>query len=111
MQNPQKILPAQHLATLKELHQLANHALRIRDHGHATGWLWACYMVLAGAERFLVETVRAKDDRLLGSFTLAQATSIALILLGGVLLYVWREPAGPQPLPESLRPKQVPLRA
>ena len=84
---------------------------RHRDHGHATGWLWACYMVLAGAERFLVETVRAKDDRLLGSFTLAQATSIALILLGGVLLYVWREPAGPQPLPESLRPKQVPLRA
>ena len=83
---------------------------RHRDHGHATGWLWACYMVLAGAERFLVETVRAKDDRLLGSFTLAQATSIALILLGGVLLYVWREPAGPQPLPESLRPKQVPLR-
>ncbi len=84
---------------------------RHRDHGHATGWLWACYMVLAGAERFLVEIVRAKDDRLLGSFTLAQATSIALILLGGVLLYVWREPAGPQPLPESLRPKQVPLRA
>jgi len=84
---------------------------RHRDHGHATGWLWACYMVLAGAERFLVEIVRAKDDRLLGSFTLAQATSIGLILLGGVLLYVWREPAGPQPLPESLRPKQVPLRA
>ena len=83
---------------------------RHRDHGHATGWLWACYMVLAGAERFLVETVRAKDDRLLGSFTLAQATSIGLILLGGVLLYIWREPAGPQPLPESLRPKQVPLR-
>jgi len=53
---------------------------------------------------------RAKDDRLLGSVTLAQATSVLLMVVGGALLYTWRQPAGPQPLPESLRPKQVPLR-
>src|SRR5881396_3755294 len=47
---------------------------RQRDHGHAIGWLFAWYMVLGGAERFLVEMFRAKDDRLLGSVTLAQAT-------------------------------------
>lgn len=83
---------------------------RRRDHGHAIGWLFAWYLVLGGAERFLVEFLRAKDDRLLGPLTLAQGTSVLLMLAGGFLLYVWRAPAGPQPLPESLRPKQVALR-
>jgi phosphatidylglycerol:prolipoprotein diacylglycerol transferase len=83
---------------------------RHRDHGHAIGWLFACYLVLGGLERFLVEFLRAKDDRFLGVFSLAQATSVLLILVGGSLMLTWREPAGPQPLPESLRPKQVPLR-
>jgi len=80
---------------------------RRRGHGHATGWLLACYLVFAGLERFLVEILRAKDDRLIGPFTLAQAMSVVLMLAGAILLYVWREPAGPQPLPESLRPKQA----
>lgn len=84
---------------------------RRRDHGHAIGWLFAWYLVLGGAERFVVEILRAKDDRLLGPFTLAQATSVLLMLVGATLLYVWREPAGPQPLPASLRPKEVALRA
>jgi prolipoprotein diacylglyceryltransferase len=84
---------------------------RRRDHGHALGWLFACYLVLGGAERFLVEFLRAKDDRFLGAFSIAQAMSALLILVGGFLLLKWRDPAGPQPLPESLRPKQVPLRS
>ena len=84
---------------------------RRRDHGHAIGWLLAWYLLLGGAERFLVEIVRAKDDRLLGPFTLAQATSVVLMVVGGALLYKWRQPAGPQPLPESLRPKEVGVRA
>lgn len=83
---------------------------RRRDHGHAIGWLFAWYLVFAGAERFLVEILRAKDDRLLGPLTLAQAMSVLLIVVGGLLLYKWRAPAGPQPLPESLRPKEVALR-
>src|SRR6266498_4157822 len=82
---------------------------RLRAHGHGTGWRFGVYLVLSGAERFLVELVRAKDDRLLGPFTLAQAMSALLVLVGGLLLLKWRAPAGPQPLPESLRPKQVPL--
>src|SRR5712664_1590430 len=84
---------------------------RRRDHGHATGWLFACYLVAGGLERFLVEFVRAKDDRLLGAFTLAQATSVMLMIAGAALVYVWRKPTGPQPLPESLRPKEIALRA
>jgi phosphatidylglycerol:prolipoprotein diacylglycerol transferase len=83
---------------------------RHRDHGHAIGWLFACYLVFAGAERFLVELVRAKDDRVLGPFTLAQAMSVLLMLVGALLMYRWKQPAGPQPLPESLRPKEVALR-
>lgn len=83
---------------------------RRRDHGHAIGWLFACYLLFAGAERFLVELVRAKDDRFIGPFTIAQATSVLLMLVGGALMYKWKQPAGPQPLPESLRPKEVALR-
>lgn len=63
-----------------------------RDHRHATGWLVACYLVFAGAERFLVEILRAKDDRLLGPFTVAQVMSVLLVLVGIALLYVWRKP-------------------
>ncbi|MGH8622702.1 MAG: prolipoprotein diacylglyceryl transferase, partial [Burkholderiales bacterium] len=48
---------------------------RRRNHGHAVGWLWACYLAFAGVERFLVEFVRAKDDRFVGPFTLAQVMS------------------------------------
>jgi phosphatidylglycerol:prolipoprotein diacylglycerol transferase len=83
---------------------------RRRDHGHAIGWLWAWYMVLAGAERFLVEIVRAKDDRLswLAPFSLAQATSVLIMIVGGFLIYQWRTPANAvaQPFPDSLRRKE-----
>jgi len=91
---------------------------RRRDHRHGIGWLWAWYMVLAGTERFLVEFLRAKDDRLswLAPFSLAQATSVLIMIVGGLLLYKLREPAGAggqggaQTPPESLRPKEVALR-
>lgn len=60
--------------------------LRLRTHGHATGWLFGLYLLCAGAERFLVEFIRAKDDRFLGAFTVAQATSIAILTLGIVIM-------------------------
>jgi len=65
---------------------------RRRGHAHGTGWLFGWYLVLAGAERFLIEIFRAKDDRLLGSFTLAQATSVGMVLLGAYLLRRWMAP-------------------
>lgn len=83
---------------------------RRRDHGHATGWLFAWYLVFAGVERFLVEVVRTKDDRLLGPFTLAQAMSVLLVLIGAALIYVWREPAVSLQ-PSALSRKSVPQRA
>lgn len=67
---------------------------RLRRHKHAVGWLFGVYLVAIGIERFLVEFVRAKDDRLLGLFTLAQATSLALLLVGLALLTWLRKPDG-----------------
>jgi prolipoprotein diacylglyceryltransferase len=44
-----------------------------------------------GIERFLVEFLRAKDDRLLGPFTLAQAASVAVFVIGVTLLALWKK--------------------
>ena len=66
---------------------------RRRDHARATGWLFGAYLVCAGVERFLVEFVRIKDDRIFGAFTLAQATSVALVVLGVWLTERFRDPA------------------
>jgi phosphatidylglycerol:prolipoprotein diacylglycerol transferase len=55
---------------------------RWRRHQHAVGWLFGCYLVAIGIERFLVEFLRAKDDRLLGDFTIAQVASVAAVVIG-----------------------------
>jgi len=52
---------------------------------HKRGRIFAAFLVLMGIERFLVEIVRAKDDRFLGTFTVAQLISIILIIIGIVL--------------------------
>jgi phosphatidylglycerol:prolipoprotein diacylglycerol transferase len=49
---------------------------------HARGLAWGLFMVMLGIERFLVEIVRAKDDRFFGSFTVAQVISVLLIVAG-----------------------------
>ncbi len=77
---------------------------RLREHARAVGWRFGLYLVLAGAERFVVEFLRAKDDRLLGSFTLAQATSVLLVLAGVYLMERWRNPLpGAAIVPQSLQ--------
>lgn len=55
---------------------------RIRDHGHAKGWLFMLWLSLAGLERFAVEFLRAKDDRFFGVLTLAQIISLAIVAVG-----------------------------
>ena len=55
---------------------------RLRDHKHAEGWLFGVYAVLAGAERFVVEFFRAKDDRFFGMLTIAQVIALAFIAGG-----------------------------
>ena len=44
---------------------------------------------MAGVERFLIEFLRAKDDRLFGPITGAQVISIGIVLFG-VAWMAWR---------------------
>ncbi len=55
-----------------------------------SGALFGLYLVLAGAERFLVEFLRAKDDRLLWGFTTAQAIAATATLVGMFILWTRR---------------------
>jgi len=64
---------------------------RLRDHRHAEGWLFGVYCVLAGAERFIVEFWRAKDDRFFGPLTMAQVIALAIAAIGVAIMYARRE--------------------
>ncbi len=76
---------------------------RLRLKAHPVGWLFGVYLIFAGVERFLIEIVRAKDDRIFGPLTIAQVTSIALVV-GGVAMMSWlREGADLPPGPYLLR--------
>ena len=70
---------------------------RLRTRQRPIGWLFGVYLVFAGTERFLVEILRAKDDRFLGPFTVAQLTSVLLVVLGVALMNAWRSGTSPAP--------------
>jgi phosphatidylglycerol:prolipoprotein diacylglycerol transferase len=67
---------------------------RYRDHKHAEGWLFGLYLVLAGLERFLIEFLRAKDDRFFGPLTAAQVIGLTLAAIGIVWMQM-RKDVGP----------------
>ncbi|MGZ5446088.1 MAG: prolipoprotein diacylglyceryl transferase [Thermoanaerobaculia bacterium] len=54
---------------------------------HRRGLAWGLFCIMLGIERFLVEIVRAKDDRFLGPFTIAQLISVLLVLAGIVFVF------------------------
>jgi len=64
---------------------------RFRDHRHAAGWLFGLYAVLAGLERFIIEFVRAKDDRFFGGLTLAQMIALGFVAAGVAWMYSRRD--------------------
>jgi phosphatidylglycerol:prolipoprotein diacylglycerol transferase len=66
----------------------------LRKHKHAEGWLLGVYMVLAGIERFLIEFLRAKDDRYLGGFTYAQLFAVLFIIAGITVMRLRRDVRG-----------------
>ncbi|MBM4186985.1 MAG: prolipoprotein diacylglyceryl transferase [Gemmatimonadetes bacterium] len=61
------------------------------------GWLFGAFLVFMGIERFLVEMLRAKDDRFLGAFTIAQATSVPIVIVGLLLLTRYATAPNPDP--------------
>lgn len=65
---------------------------RFRDHKHAPGWLFGGYCVLAGIERFIVEFMRAKDDRftVFAPLSTAQAIAIGVALTGMAVMWARR---------------------
>ncbi|MEA2165764.1 MAG: phosphatidylglycerol---prolipoprotein diacylglyceryl transferase [Thermoanaerobaculia bacterium] len=63
---------------------------------HPKGRVFGAFLIMMGIERFLVEIVRAKDDRFLGPFTVAQLISVIIFVAGMVL--VARRQASKQPL-------------
>ena len=64
---------------------------------HAPGWLFMLWLALAGLERFLVEFLRAKDDRFFGVLTLAQVISLAVVAAGVVGIVRASRRAQPEP--------------
>jgi phosphatidylglycerol:prolipoprotein diacylglycerol transferase len=63
------------------------------------GRLFSIYLILAGLERFFVEILRAKDDRLLGGFTVAQVISLAVIIIGVIItVRIHHDGVGQQPV-------------
>ena len=60
-------------------------------------------LLLAGTERFLVEFVRAKDDRFLWGFSTAQAVAMAAVP-AGITLLVLRSRREPSVLAPAVEP-------
>jgi len=70
---------------------------RLRGHRHAEGWLFGLYCVLAGAERFVIEFFRAKDDRFFGPLTVAQVIALLFMAGGAAWMYARRSPRAGAP--------------
>jgi phosphatidylglycerol:prolipoprotein diacylglycerol transferase len=70
---------------------------RYNSRPHARGRTFGLFLILLGIERFLVEIVRAKDDRFLGPFTIAQLFSVIAVFVGAALVARARR-FSPEPL-------------
>jgi phosphatidylglycerol---prolipoprotein diacylglyceryl transferase len=73
---------------------------RLREHKHAEGWLFGVWAVWAGVERFLVEFLRAKDDRIAGvaaGLSAAQLISIGILAFGLIWMRMRRDVTAEHP--------------
>lgn len=77
---------------------------RLRTRPYGAAWLFGLYLVLESVERFLVEFLRAKDDRFLAGFTVAQLTAVVLAVIGVVIMARLKRAPDPS-IPEVLKPK------
>jgi phosphatidylglycerol:prolipoprotein diacylglycerol transferase len=73
---------------------------RLREHKHAEGWLFGVWAVWAGLERFGVEFLRAKDDRIGGvaaGLSAAQLISLAILAFGLIWMRMRRDVTAAHP--------------
>ena len=84
-----------------------------RERGLKAGQLFAVYLAMYGVERFMIEFVRAKSDRVLFGLSTSQLASIAMLLLAAFLWWRQGQKGKPTPLvtPGSARPRPAPARA
>jgi len=59
---------------------------RFNARPHVYGRVFGLFLILLGIERFFVEIVRAKDDRFLGAFTVAQLISVIAVIIGAFIM-------------------------
>jgi phosphatidylglycerol:prolipoprotein diacylglycerol transferase len=71
----------------------------VRKHPFRPGWLFSLYMVLAGAERFLIEQIRVNVKFAFYGFHFTQAEFIALLFIcvGGAGIALTRRQTAPAP--------------
>jgi len=74
---------------------------KLRPKVATPGALFCIWLALAGIERFVVEIFRAKDDRLLGAFSVAQLISVLILLVGVAGYYVLTRRAARHPSPAA----------
>lgn len=82
----------------------------IRKHKHAPGWLFSMYLVVAGAERFLIEKIRVNNEFDLLGLTVTQAEVISTVLMAlGVagLIRTWRPKPGQEVGTDATEPEGV----
>jgi phosphatidylglycerol:prolipoprotein diacylglycerol transferase len=70
---------------------------RRRQPRQPAGSIALAVLALLAVERFLVEILRAKDDRFFGPFTLAQVFSVAVLVLVGIIAWLRRGRLAPRP--------------
>lgn len=62
----------------------------LRRHSHRPGWLFWLYLVMSGAERFLIEQIRVNNEFDVLGITATQAEMIALLLIAAGAVGLWK---------------------
>lgn len=62
----------------------------LRRHSHRAGWLFWLYLVLSGAERFLIEQIRVNNEFDVLGMTATQAEMIAILLVIAGAVGLWK---------------------
>ncbi len=72
---------------------------------HHRGQMFALFMMMYAVERFFIEIVRAKGDRIVLGLSTAQAASVILVILGAfVFMRARKGPLAPDPAPATSPP-------